>query len=54
MDQEFSAAKFVEQFNRGAFDGQLHEELTNLSQEQLIEVAALLTARAKEKKKSAP
>jgi hypothetical protein len=53
MDHPFDAATFVEQYDGGAFDGRLHEELVNLSQEQLMEIAALLMARAKEKKKSA-
>jgi hypothetical protein len=54
MDEPFDAATFVEQFDGGAFDGRLHEELVNLSQEQLTEIAALLMARAKEKTKPAP
>jgi hypothetical protein len=54
MDQEFNAANFVEQFDKGALDGRLHEELIKLSQEQLGEVALLLAALVKGKAKAAP
>jgi hypothetical protein len=41
LSNAFDATTFAEQLGKGVFDGQLHNELTKLSQEQLAQVAVL-------------
>jgi hypothetical protein len=45
MDQAFDAAQFVQQLDKGAFDGRLHVAFRKLSREQLEQVAILLANR---------
>jgi len=51
-DDMFDAARFLEQLDRGTFDGHLQEVLPKLTCRQLQEVAELMAARLKLKKDS--
>jgi hypothetical protein len=47
VDRAFNVKELVERLNRGEFDGRLHDQLRELSLEQLEEVALLVAARPK-------
>jgi hypothetical protein len=42
LSDAFNAATFAERMAKGDFDGRLENELAKLSQEQLMQIAALL------------
>jgi hypothetical protein len=47
MLESFDAEEFLHQLSNGAFDHRLHESLRELTQQQLEQVARLMTARLK-------